>query len=71
MKITIMKGSTTKEGFYLKKDRSSSQPGAYDFWIGYKNDNGDVHEQRITELAYIILLSENKKSIGFITRKKY
>lgn len=66
-----MKGSTTKEGFYLKKEKSNIHSGVYDFWIGYKNDNGDVHEQRITELAYIILLTENKKSVGFITRKKY
>lgn len=65
---TVMRGSTKQEGFYLKKEKSTSHPGVYDFWIGYKNDNGNVHEQRITELAYIILLSENKKMSA---RKKY
>lgn len=67
MKI-VMKGSTSGEGFYLKKEKSNNHPGVYDFWIGYKNYNGDVHEQRITELAYIILLRENK---NMSARKKY
>jgi hypothetical protein len=67
MKI-MLKGLTKNEGFYLKKERSTSHSGVYDFWIGYKQDNGDVHEQRITELAYIILKTENNRNTP---RKKY
>jgi hypothetical protein len=65
---TMLKGSTRNEGFYLKKEKSTSHAGVHDFWIGYKQDNGDVYEQRITELAYIILRTENNRTAP---RKKY
>jgi hypothetical protein len=55
---TIMCGSTKKEGFYLKKEKRSFESG-YSFWLGHKDENGNVSEQRITDVAYIILLSQN------------
>lgn len=47
-------------GFFIKSEAKAKGPGR-NYWLGFKEHSGDVHEHRITNEQYLALKKQRKE----------